>query len=148
MNSFQILDKENNPISIKQLDKEAAEFWGKEVDPKWYANPSSKETHPLKQHSNWYDTIGWTIAHKGNYTSGWHNVVNDLISETLGQKFIDFEDKTTVKVAEFQKSGETTLSLPEKVEIDIYFCLEYYKPYIQLINHWMGKGYTPKQIKE
>lgn len=148
MDSFQIVDKDNNPISIKQLDVEAAEFWNKKVDPKWYANPSPEGTDVFKQQSNWYDTIGWAIANKGNYTSGWHNVVNDLIAEALGQKFIDFNNKDIVSVAEFKKSGETTLSLPEEVEISIFFCLEYYKPYIQLINHWMTKGYQPKQIKE
>lgn len=147
MNAFQILDKENDPISLTQLDKEAAEFWNKTVDPKWYANPSPEGTDVFKQCSNWFDVIGYTIANKGNYTSGWHNVVNDLIAEALGQKFIDFENKDTVKVAEFEKSGETTISLPNSVETSIYFCLEYYKPYIQLINHWMSKGYQPKQIK-
>ena len=171
MSAFQILDKENNPISIKELDRQAADFWNKKVDSKYYANPSKiekfsnpdnltgeellrakmkfKSNQIISESLNWFDVIGWTIAHKGDYTTGWHNVVNDLISETLGQCFIDFKDKATIKVAEFErKSGDTTLSLPGKTGIKLYHTLEYYKPYIQLINHWMSKGYKPRQIKE
>ena len=39
MNSFQILNTNGQALTMKELDKEAAEFWGKEVDPKYYANP-------------------------------------------------------------------------------------------------------------
>lgn len=43
MNAFQILDKEGNPVNMGELDKEAAAFWGKEVDPKHYAVPGPEE---------------------------------------------------------------------------------------------------------
>lgn len=43
MNKFQILDKNANALTIAELDKEAAEFWGKEIDPKHYANPFPKK---------------------------------------------------------------------------------------------------------
>ena len=41
MNKFQILDKNGKAITMAELDKEASEFWGKEIDPKHYANPCS-----------------------------------------------------------------------------------------------------------
>ena len=42
MNAFQILDADKNPIEISQLDKEAADFWGKQVDKKYYTHPQKK----------------------------------------------------------------------------------------------------------
>ena len=43
MNKFEILNKEGKAITMAELDKEAAEFWGKEIDPKNYANPFPKK---------------------------------------------------------------------------------------------------------
>lgn len=165
MNRFQILNKEGNPVSMKQLDAEAAEFWGKTLDPKRYANPTpefiNKDNlegdelltammeYNMNQDSNWFDTIGYLIANEGNYTSGWNNVVNNLIGESLCRIVRDFDNKDIVNVVKFKKSEENTISLHEKVEISIFgICLKYYKPYIQLINYWRSKGYRPKQIKE
>lgn len=62
MNSFQILNANGQALTMKELDKEAAEFWGKEVDSKYYANPfpeveedsfSAIQTNALNRSQNW-----------------------------------------------------------------------------------------------
>lgn len=146
-NRFQILDKEGNAIPLSQLDKEAAEFWNKKYHKKWYANPSPEGTSVFEEVGNWYDIIGWAIANKRGSVSSWYNVVVYLIAIPLGLRFIN-KNEDFIELIKFEKSGEKSLSLPEEVEINIYCCLEYYRPYIELIKHWMLKGYKPKQIKE
>lgn len=125
--SFKILNKDGEALTIKQLDAEAAEFWNKTVDPKWYANPSPEGTSVFKQRGNWFDTIGYQIHSPGDYTSGWDNVKCSLWTiqvQGLYDKPVD--------------------ELPEQIA----FIKEYLKPYYDLINHWESKGYQPKQIKE
>ncbi len=124
MNSFQILDKNNNPIAINELDKEACELWNKAVDTKQYAYP---EVKPEKFESykdsfnfycgltNWFDKIGWKIA-QGR--ESWNTIKEEIL-----EPFKEFS----------------------KDEIDNYLPVA---GYINLINHWESKGYTPKQIIE
>ena len=73
---------------MKELDKEAAEFWGKEVDSKNYANPfpevegdsfAAIQTNALNRSQNWFDIIGRAIATQENYTTGWQNVAHTLV---------------------------------------------------------------------
>src|SRR5688572_29988867 len=79
--SFQILDKENNPIDINILDKEACELWDKTYDDKSYASPAKKKEGESaidfmrRDMTNWYDIIGYQIHNPNtNYTSGWDNI--------------------------------------------------------------------------
>lgn len=140
MNSFQILDKENNPISINQLDKEAAEFWDVEIQSKSYACPPNdfpEGTSEFYSNPNWYDTIGWQIAYQGNYTSGWNNVATAMFNCNLEGFMINHKNKEQVEIL----NNET---LYAKLQATIKF----YEPYIALINHWQSLGYTPKQIKD
>lgn len=43
MKKFQITDANNTPIAIAKLDAEAAAFWNKSVDEKYYAHPFTEE---------------------------------------------------------------------------------------------------------
>lgn len=147
MNSFQILDKDGNAIPINTLDKEAADFWNKELDPKYYADPSKKDTDRWLG-ANWFDTIGWYIANQGNYTTGWANVVSSLVAEPLGQCLFKKQEDNTVKVAKFVDCKDGELHLESCVEKSLFLSLCFFQPFIDLINHWAGKGYTPKQIIE
>ncbi len=162
--SFQILNANNEPISMKELDKEACEFWGKTSDPKYYANPSEpkregeSEIDYLRRSmtSNWFDIIGYCIHTQGNYTSGWRNIVHTMISDILGSSLIGGKDDESIPVVklreciEVKPNGEQVKAwhLEDKVEEAIYGTLEFYKPYIELINHWQSKGYVPLQVKE
>lgn len=56
MNSFQILDKNNHPISLDELDKEAANFFGVEVKDDTYASPNNILCF------DWFNWIGSAIA--------------------------------------------------------------------------------------
>ena len=150
MNSFQIINKEGKAISMKQLDEEAAKFWNKQIDDKYYANPSPEDTDVFKQQANWFDVVGWNIANQGNSCSGWANVVASMISH-MNMNFINTDGDYTnkpVELAQFESSGNGYLSLPEKIEISIYCTLKWAKPYVDLINHFHSLGYTPKQIKD
>lgn len=162
MNSFQILNTNGQALTMKELDKEAAEFWGKEVNPKYYANPfpnkvadegaSLSEKIRIQSEnarnnvSNWFDIIGWNIANQGNYTSGWQNVVHTMVTENLGECLVSLRKDEPIKLAEFV--GDTEIHLGDSWEIKLYSALNYYKPFVDLINHWMAKGYTPVKIEE
>lgn len=162
--SFQILNKLGEPISIGELDKEAAAFWNKEVHSKQYADPSESKKEGESEidflrrsmTSNWFDVIGYTIHNQGNYTSGWRNIVHTMISDSLGTKFIGGKDDESIPVMKMRECIEVkedgsqakTLHLEDEIEEGIYYTMKYYQPYIELINHWHSKGYIPKQVKE
>jgi hypothetical protein len=120
---FQIRDNNNKAISLKELDKEAAEFWKVPLDEKWYATPSG-----AIQDLNWFDFIGFEIHKKSScYTHGWSNVKCGLVKNTLETfallPFENWKDKIDKKIA-------------------------FLKPYFDLIDYWESKGYIPVQIKE
>ena len=162
MNSFQILDKDCKALTMTELDKEAAEFWGKEVNPKYYANPFpikkasegasySEVMHIERENaqnngSNWFDIIGWNIANQGNYTHGWRNVVHTMVTQSLGECLINLNKDKPIELDKFV--GDTEIHLEDSCEVKLYSTLNYYKPFIDLINHWMAKGYTPVKVEE
>ena len=146
---------------MAELDKEAAEFWGKEVHPKHYANPfpdkKASEDAPLSEKmrikyenaqnngSNWFDIIGWNIANQGNYTYGWQNVVHTMVTQSLGECLVRLNKDKPIKLAEFV--GDTEMHLESSWEKELYSIINYYKPFIDLINHWMAKGYMPVKVE-
>lgn len=155
MNAFKILDANSKALTMAELDKEAAEFWGKEVDPKHYANPFPKAegnnlsaalANARNNAQNWYDIIGWNIAQQGNHTTGWQNVVHTMVAETLGECLVDLHKDKPIKMATFV--GEDTIHLEDSYEEKLYATLSYFKPFIDLINHWMDKGYIPVKVEE
>lgn len=161
MNKFEILDKNAKALTMAELDKEAAEFWGKEVHPKHYANPFPEEKvsedAPLSEKMrikyenarnnacNWFDVIGWNIANQGTYTYGWHNVVHTMVTENLGECLVSLRENEPIKIAEFV--GDTEVHLESSWEEKLYSIINYYKPFIDLINHWMAKGYMPVKVE-
>ena len=162
MNAFKILDKNGKALTMGELDKEAAEFWGKEVHPKHYANPfpnkvaSENATISEKikiEHenarnngSNWFDIIGWNIANQGNCTTGWQNVVHTMVVQSLGDCLVSLRRDKPIELAEFV--GDTEIHLGNSWEEELYSTLSYYKPFVDLINHWMAKGYIPVKVEE
>lgn len=157
MKKFQILNQDGVALTMSQLDEEAAAFWGKEVHPKNYANPfpvvqpksdslmdriEAEQTNIRNSSLNWYDIVGYTIANQGNYTTGWNNVINSLISENLGRAIIGEQ----FELPEFIQIGDE-LHLPRRIEMRINAVLNYFKPFINLIKHWECKGYTPISIE-
>ncbi len=131
--NFQILDANKNPISLIQLNQEAAEFWNLEPSSKYYVKPS-------KNHLNWFDVIGGAIINKRNYYSGWTDVVNNLWeaqSEGINiQGGFNKETNTLDDISIIPMTSERFNNI-----------VEYLKPYIDLINHWNKKGYQSKKIE-
>ena len=140
---------------MKELDKEAAEFWGKEVDSKNYANPfpevvensfAAIRANALNNAQNWFDIIGKAIANQENYTTGWQNVAHTLVVRHLGECLINLRRDNPIKLAEFV--GDGNIHLEESCEIKLFATLDYFKPFINLINYWMARGYTPIKVEE
>ena len=155
MNAFKILNAEGQALTMAELDKEAAKFWGKEVDSKNYANPfpevegnsfAAIRANALNNAQNWFDIIGRAIANQENYTTGWQNVAHTLVVRHLGECLISLRRDNPIKLAEFV--GDDNIHLEESCEIKLFATLDYFKPFINLINHWMAKGYTPIKIEE
>ena len=133
MNSFQILDKENKAIPINKLDEEAANFWNKVVQSKQYTSPHDHFG------TNWYDVIVWNIANQGHECSGWANVVATMMVSSIGMLFINTDDN--------YQNVPVKINTIESIQDNVNGVLHFYKPYIDLINHWQSKGYKAKQIK-
>ena len=162
MNAFKILDKNGKALTMGELDKEAAEFWGKEIHPKHYANPFPDEPIPqdatvlekirinhknaLNNAHNWFDVIGLNIACQDDYTSGWQNVVHTMVVQSLGDCLVSLRRDKPIELAEFV--GDTEIHLGSSWEEELYATLNYYKPFVDLINHWMAKGYIPVKVEE
>lgn len=164
MNAFRILDANGTALSIKQLDVEAAEFWNKPVHEKYYANP----TQPIpitddmsddeqicidienacRETISWYDSVGWTIANQGNYTSGWPNVAHTLMATSFGEALLHIKHDEPIGLPSFHNTTETEVHLEDKYEINLMGLIQYYQPYVDLMNYWQSKGYVPEQVKE
>lgn len=69
---------------MKQLDEEAAHFWDRPVDPKWYAKPEDKLSV-----TNWFDRIGWDISETKAKT--W-NQVRDKMKADCGMMSKDGQE--------------------------------------------------------
>jgi len=119
MNAFQILDKNNNPIPLSELDKQAAEFWDVELHPKQYAAPDGK--------CNWYDLLGWNIAQQDN------------------SKFYGIDKWKTVKLSMFINMSYDLLDMENPADYTVAQ-INYIRPYYALIDYWESLGYQPKQI--
>ena len=153
MNAFKILDKNGKALTMGELDKEAAEFWGKEVHPKHYANPfpdkkvgegaSYSEAVRIERENALNNAH---IACQGDYTSGWQNVVHTMVVQSLGDCLVNLRRDKPIELAEFV--GDTEIHLGNSWEEELYATLTYYKPFVDLINHWMAKGYIPVKVEE
>ncbi len=117
---FQILNNQGEPIPIKELDKEAAAFWGQTVDEKYYAEPKGGFF------MNWFDHIGREISDKSsNWTTGWDNVKCGLMSNSL-----------------------VSIALEEDKHKKLDSVIDFNKPYFELIDHWSSLGYTPRRTTD
>jgi len=125
MNSFQILDENNNPIALNTLDEQVCMLTGNEVDPKKYCALGKREDFKTDREFvfntfNWFDTVGWQIA--------------------AGKSFQDILDYYADAMKEF---------IGELDEFDNVLTLETIYPYhTKVLNYWMTAGYTAKQIVE
>lgn len=90
---FQILNSNNQPLTLAELNKSAADFWGVEISDD-YAAP--KETG-----ISWYHTIGRTIAHCiPTGKCDWSVVIGDLCTQIAAG---DFSYDEFINLIEFNK---------------------------------------------
>jgi len=128
---FQIKTKDGIALTMSELDKEACEFWDKEVHNKNYATPNIDEGHV----GNWFDIIGYSIHNPANYTSGWNNIALTLINIFIVDLMINCRNKEKVEVTSVEDATKRLVTVHT-----------FTAPYIALINHWMSKGYTPHKV--
>ena len=84
---FVIYNKEGKPITMGELDAEAAEFWKVEFSAKKYASPENC-------YYSWFDNIGTAIANLNQGDHKWSEVIGYFagvaaIGEHSFQEFID-----------------------------------------------------------
>lgn len=83
--AFQILDKNNNALTMGELDKEAAAFWGVELDSKHNVSPKGREWP-----ADWYNFIGLTISQMLNSKYQWFEVIGALCgTAAIGENTFD-----------------------------------------------------------
>lgn len=135
--SFQILNTNNEALTMSELDAEAAQLWGKEVHPKQYAYPAhprlidsfeAEIEEATLASANWFDVIGWRIhspicAHSYD---AWEDVRKNMILSLIED---DLKDEQTLL-----KSYNSAI--------------KYLRPFFNLIELWQSKGYKPKRIKD
>lgn len=133
--SFEIHNAQGHAILIEQLDKEACELWSTEVHPKNYASPSDipsvkamyfieKEGREkyLNEVKFWTERQNWFDWIGWKIHSGintWEDLRKDIITP--------YEEKGLLEAA---KELPTIWG------------------FIDLINLWESKGYTPVQVKD
>lgn len=127
---FQILNEQNEPILLKKLDQEAAEFWKVDHKDNFYVCPQSddKMINSSLKRRNWFNHICYKI-HEQNLNN-W-----DMVLMAYIQPFIDLDDPEFNKLTYLEKINEL-------------FNDPYMKPYIDLILHWKSKKYTPKPVND
>lgn len=137
MARFQIRDKELNPIPIKQLDAEAAEFWhfDSSKNPRSYAEPpkewpegTSELRKVIDAPINWFDSIGWHITNPSIFVDDANPMTWSKVKRSMIIQIFDVETDDCRQL-EFLRT-------------------EYFKHYFALINHWNSKGYTPFRVAE
>ena len=70
--AFQILNKKNKPLTMRELDKEAAEFWSVEITDHYVAPKNRDWTE------SWYNFIGHTISNLPKGRHDWSDIIGDL----------------------------------------------------------------------
>ena len=119
---FQIIGSDGIPLTLMELDAQAAAFWNQEIDSKYYAQPKSNSL------GNWFDNIGWGIAHhphKGHGKNNWKSVKQQML-EVHTYSFVEYT--------------------PEEAGVKMCQLFRSLKPYYDLIDHWAAMGYKPEQL--
>ena len=84
---FQILNN-GKPLTMGELDKSAADFWGVEIDPKEYVAPKGF-IWPM----TWFNFIGESIAMMPKGTHDWSDVIGYLcrVAASGDTSFTEFQ---------------------------------------------------------
>ena len=128
MRNFQIINKDNDIISFRKLDKEAANLWNKKTSDKYFTNPfcQTEIDEAICNASSWYSIFDEMIE---TFPCSWESLVKDLLSVIL-----DACDK--------DEKGSFVLKLSEKIINGITEYMNYIQPFINLIHLWKSEGYS------
>lgn len=112
--TFSVVDKDNVPVPMEELDKIAREIWGCGPDPAEYAVPNEKD-------SPWPEVIQAALDHPCSVIAvNWNGVKNGIwVAEMWG---------LGSKTKDEQQEGFNRAQ-------------DYIAPYFKLINHWEFLGY-------
>lgn len=108
--AFQLKNKETGHIyTINEIDEMAAQFWGVEVDSKYYAEPKGYS-------QNWFDMIGWAI-------------------DQIDCKVLDKNNLSMSEIASFMMYQQSRFSNDINVDHFITWA-NWLKPYFELCEHF------------
>ena len=123
MRKFNVVNSENDIISFKDLNKEAANFWHKDTSDKYFVNPFS--SNEIDEAPSWYEVFNDKVT----FPCSWESLENDLLRVIL-----DACDK--------DEKGSFVLNLSEKIIDGLTEYMNYIQPYINLIHMWKSEGYS------
>lgn len=126
---FQILDNENNPVTLEEIDRIACNVWKKEYSSKMYATPS-------KGRQNWYDCIGFAIATQTNWFSHGVNTWATVLHEIF----------MSVSISSIKEDKNGELKIEQNNE-DWKSSYNYTEPYKNLINEFIKRGFKPQKVE-
>jgi hypothetical protein len=115
---FKIIDKNDNDVTLNQIDAIAATLWEQPIRELDYASPVDQKD--LMSFPNWFDRVGFAIAMQPKGPVKWSSVVGYLTSSVLMMAV----------------SGQLDLNEVLKTKV----------PYIELINHLNDFGYQAQSL--
>lgn len=162
MKGFQLI-KDGVAITMNKVDESAANFWNKQVHDKRYCCPYQKKEAPaelsegekfrfnMKEETNeaisasWFDVIGRAIMEQGYYSemNSWKNVIHTMCCESIGQTILGRD----MELPDIKSKGDS-IECDDKIIINLYVIVNYFKPYVELIKHWEKLGWKPRKVEE
>jgi hypothetical protein len=147
MIKFQIVGRDGVVIENERLNIIASDLWNKPRVPKRYVSPWKFIDDALSKDAfTWYEMIGDAIRYNPGYEE-WKGLKQSIFNTTFSG--ISAEDWGKTKTYIFNKHLGITHDLPvweqmERVKRIHNLC----KPYFDLIDAFIKRGYTFRQVRE
>lgn len=147
-----IVDSEGVICPNHILNEQAAAFWCSNIVDGKYVSPfklednlepveAKKIAKNLEENWNWHAVLSRVYVGWDNDKISWLDLIQRMLAFDLGMCLIDISSpEEGFKLADFvEANGESHLN--DDTERALLYLIEYYKPYVSLINYWMSLGY-------
>lgn len=130
MKTFVIIDGSTYPVDLNELNQKVCEFWDVTPSKGFYASPKHTDTHIG---SSWVSVIGNAIANNTGHMC-WDGVIESLVAKSIGKCVID-------------KDNAFKLFLDARTISEMKNLIEFYKPYVELIQYFAAINLQPRAIE-